>query len=220
MSPVFCSGPSTEQIPTCFITIGPENSFCLPVASQFCGKLPLSEHAGLPQNFQRFCLRGPGCGVWRHQHKRSRKKSPHRRHPWLNLLEYINASAGLRECAAGLGADGLVSYRRQQCPLSRSLSGVKRTWVGALHMSACDPKRTLGSFIVRPLPEGCREPCDGRLEPRRATMRRRDFIKVLAGSATAVWPLAVRAEMPVIGYLSGRSPEDLSALLKGLNEAD
>ena len=27
-------------------------------------------------------------------------------------------------------------------PLSRSLSGVKRTWVGALHMSACDPKQT------------------------------------------------------------------------------
>src|SRR5262245_2836833 len=28
-------------------------------------------------------------------------------------------------------------------PLSRSLLGVKRTWVGALHMSAFDPKRTL-----------------------------------------------------------------------------
>src|SRR5262245_6208527 len=27
-------------------------------------------------------------------------------------------------------------------PLSRSLLGVKRTWVGALHMSAFDPKRT------------------------------------------------------------------------------
>jgi pimeloyl-ACP methyl ester carboxylesterase len=26
--------------------------------------------------------------------------------------------------------------------LSRSLMGVKRTWVGALHMSAYDPKRT------------------------------------------------------------------------------
>jgi ABC-type uncharacterized transport system substrate-binding protein len=50
-------------------------------------------------------------------------------------------------------------------------------------------------------------------------MRRRDFIKAIAGSATAVWPLAVRAEMPVIGYLSGRSPGDLSAFLKGLNEA-
>src|SRR6476661_2800674 len=28
------------------------------------------------------------------------------------------------------------------CPLSWSLSGVKRTWVGAAHMSAFDPKRT------------------------------------------------------------------------------
>jgi hypothetical protein len=29
-----------------------------------------------------------------------------------------------------------------QCPLSRSLLGVKRTWPFALHMSAYDPKRT------------------------------------------------------------------------------
>src|SRR5262245_48285390 len=29
-------------------------------------------------------------------------------------------------------------------PLSRSLLGVKRTWARALHMSAFDPKRTLG----------------------------------------------------------------------------
>jgi hypothetical protein len=34
------------------------------------------------------------------------------------------------------------------CPLSRSLLGVKRTWVGALHMSAFDPKRTLPSNVV------------------------------------------------------------------------
>jgi putative tryptophan/tyrosine transport system substrate-binding protein len=54
-------------------------------------------------------------------------------------------------------------------------------------------------------------------------MRRRDFIKVIAGSATAVWPLAVRAEMPVIGYLSARSPEDtghlVEAFRRGLSEA-
>src|SRR5262245_13232787 len=54
-------------------------------------------------------------------------------------------------------------------------------------------------------------------------MRRRDFIKVIAGSATAVLPLAVRAEMPVIGYLSARSPEDtghlVEAFRRGLSEA-
>jgi hypothetical protein len=35
-------------------------------------------------------------------------------------------------------------------PLSRSLSGVKRTWVGALHMSAFDPKRTLAVLTTTP----------------------------------------------------------------------
>jgi len=43
-------------------------------------------------------------------------------------------------------------------------------------------------------------------------MRRRDFIKVIAGSVTA-WPLAARAQLaalPVIGLLGSASP-DLSA---------
>ena len=55
-------------------------------------------------------------------------------------------------------------------------------------------------------------------------MRRRDFIKIIAGSA-AVWPLAVGAQqsaMPTIGFLSARSPEDtvqvLAAFHKGLSE--
>jgi ABC-type uncharacterized transport system substrate-binding protein len=50
-------------------------------------------------------------------------------------------------------------------------------------------------------------------------MRRRDFIKVLAGSAIT-WPLAAHAQqpaMPVIGFLSGRS-RALAAFRKGLNE--
>ena len=56
-------------------------------------------------------------------------------------------------------------------------------------------------------------------------MRRRDFITVIAGSATT-WPLAPRAEqpaIPVIGYLYAGSPESstqrVAAFRKGLNEA-
>ena len=36
------------------------------------------------------------------------------------------------------------------CLLLRSLSGVKRTWVGALHMSAYDPKRTFERPLTGP----------------------------------------------------------------------
>jgi len=55
-------------------------------------------------------------------------------------------------------------------------------------------------------------------------MRRREFLGLL-GSAVAAWPVTVRAQqstVPVIGYLSGRSPEDTvgerEAFHKGLSE--
>jgi putative ABC transport system substrate-binding protein len=56
-------------------------------------------------------------------------------------------------------------------------------------------------------------------------MRRRDFIKVVGGSAV-VWPLATRAQQrafPVVGLLSGRSPAVdtplIAVIRQGLNEA-
>jgi ABC-type uncharacterized transport system substrate-binding protein len=51
-------------------------------------------------------------------------------------------------------------------------------------------------------------------------VRRRDFITLLGGTAT--WPLAARAQQPLIGFMSSRSPEDsvdvVAAFRRGLGE--
>jgi putative ABC transport system substrate-binding protein len=54
-------------------------------------------------------------------------------------------------------------------------------------------------------------------------MRRREFI-VICGATVGTWPLTTRAQqtMPVIGFLSGRSPAEsagvVAAFHKGLSE--
>src|SRR5262245_52807352 len=102
-------------------------------------------------------------------------------------------------------------------PLSRSLSDVKRTCRFAAHMSAFDPKRTLL------LPVGLAVPLRwAATSGMRATMRRRELVKLLG--VVAAWPAIARAQQErlVIGYLSTLSEATaaplLSAFRRGLGE--
>ena len=93
-------------------------------------------------------------------------------------------------------------------------------------MSASDPKRTSIHPLLLHLNLLGFEPNWRRPKPwEDGYVRRRDFIKVIAGSAVP-WPLAARAQqsaMPVVGFVNvasakGYAPQ-LSAFLKGLSEA-
>jgi putative ABC transport system substrate-binding protein len=52
-------------------------------------------------------------------------------------------------------------------------------------------------------------------------MRRRDFISLLGAAAATTWPLVARAQqaaMPVIGFISSRSPSESEPDIAGFRQ--
>src|SRR5215475_15787093 len=76
--------------------------------------------------------------------------------------------------------------------LSRSLLGVKRTWLVAAHVSAFDPKRT-STPRLKPLPRCWSQLVRSHTYLGGGCMRRREFITLLS-STTVIWPIAAWAQ--------------------------
>ena len=112
----------------------------------------------------------------------------------------------------------------RRCPLS----GLKQTFGSAAGMSANDPKRTNGVGHWQSRSSPSRPPrallrtsvagyhsataLHGPEAWARAYMRRREFLKLIAGF-TVAWPLAAHAQQaatPLIGFLDNGSPETRS----------
>src|SRR5262245_39747755 len=108
-----------------------------------------------------------------------------------------------------------------------SAFGGKGTWRFALHMSAFDPKRTSAvlAFFAPSSWQAKSVRCS--TLSLGATMRRRQFIKLIAGSA-ASWPFAAHAQQPDrmrrIGVLMSLTADDaeaqarLAAFVRGLRD--
>src|SRR5262249_18985156 len=82
--------------------------------------------------------------------------------------------------------------------LSRLLLGVKRTWLVAAHMSAFDPKRTLGltsNFRSRRVPFLSRLVSEQAVSPSRFAQSRARFVKK---SRNETWRALLQRPQPVV----------------------